>query len=272
MSLDEYRATNRDNWDSRVHIHYGSDTYGVERFVSDPDHLSDVVDFDRKNVGDVTGKSLLHLQCHIGTDTISWGRLGATVTGIDFSEKAIAAAQQLSADSGTPARFLVSELYETPGALPEKFDLVYTGVGAINWLPDIRGWADVVAQMLESGGTFYMREGHPLMWALDWDDPEQKLSVIYPYFEGEPNLFEEETTYAGEGVVTSPKTYDWNHGIGETLTALIDAGLRIDRVEEYEFCEWQAMEEMVLDADRHWRLPPGRPRIPLMWSVLATRV
>ncbi|MEX1038251.1 MAG: class I SAM-dependent methyltransferase [Acidimicrobiia bacterium] len=272
MSLDEHRATNRDNWDSRVDIHYGSETYGVERFVSDPDHLSDVVAFDRTKLGDVSGKSLLHLQCHIGTDTISWARLGAEVTGIDFSEKAVRAAQRLSESSATPARFLVSELYDTPEVLSETFDVVYTGVGAICWLPDVRGWASVVGTMLKPGGTFYMREGHPLMWSLDWDDPEKKLSLIYSYFEGEPNTFEEETTYAGAGVVDSPKTFDWNHGLGETLTALIDAGLRLDHIEEYDFCEWQAMEEMVLDEERHWRLPPSRPRIPLMWSVLATKI
>jgi SAM-dependent methyltransferase len=272
MALDEYRSVNRDNWDSRVDIHYRSETYGVERFIADPSHLSDVVAFDRTKLGDVSGKDLLHLQCHIGTDTISWARLGANVTGIDFSEKAIDAARKLSAESKTPARFIISELYETPETLSETFDIVYTGVGAINWLPDIRGWARVVSRMLRSGGTFYIRDGHPLMYSLDWDDPEKKLSLIYSYFEDEPNSFEDEATYAGEGVVTSPKTFDWNHGIGETLTALIDAGLRIDRVEEYEFCEWQATEEMVLDDDRHWRLPPGRPRIPLMWSILATKI
>jgi SAM-dependent methyltransferase len=272
MSLDEYRSVNRDNWDSRVDIHYRSETYGVEKFVENPDHLSDVVAFDRAKLGDVSGKQLLHLQCHIGTDTVSWARLGADVTGTDFSEKAIDAARKLSADSGTPARFLVSELYETPSIVNETFDVVYTGVGAINWLPDIRGWAQVVSRILVTGGTFYIREGHPLMWALDWEDPDNKLSLIYPYFEDEPIPFEAEATYAGEGVVASPKTFDWNHGIGETLTALIDGGLRIERVEEYEFCEWQGMEDMALDADGHWRLPPGRPRIPLMWSVLATKV
>ena len=271
MPLDEQRLTNRANWDSRVDIHFGSDDYGVHRFVTDPRHLSDVVAFDRDKLPDLTGRTLVHLQCHIGTDTISLARLGADVTGVDFSEKAIEAARRLARDSATPAEFVLSELYDAPETLGRTFDVVYTGVGAINWLPDIRGWARVVASLLEPGGRFYIREGHPVMWALDWDDTE-KLALEHNYFEGEPIMWEEETTYAGEGVVTSPRTYDWNHGMGETLTALIDAGLRIDRVEEYDFCEWQGIAQLERGPDGRYRLSDRPERLPLMWSVLATRV
>lgn len=272
MPLDEYRLANRDNWDSRVDIHYGSDEYGVERFRSDPGHLSDVVAFDKGKLGDVSGKRLLHLQCHIGTDTISWARLGAMVTGVDLSEKSVAASRRLSEEASTPARFVVSELYAAPDVLPEKFDIVYTGVGAICWLPDIAGWARVVASFLDPGGTFYMREGHPMMWAMDWEDPS-RLVVREPYFETEEPLAEvEEETYAGEGTVASPLNYGWNHGIGETLDALIRAGFRIERVEEYDFCEWQGLEQMVQGEDGRWRLPDRPELLPLMWSVLATRV
>ena len=271
MPLDEHRTANRANWDSRVDIHVGSDDYGIASFISDPSHLSGVVRYDMVKLGDVSGKRLLHLQCHIGTDTISWARLGATVTGSDLSEKSIEAARRLSDDSGTPGRFVVSELYDTPDVLDEKFDIVYTGVGAICWLPDIRGWAEVVAGFLEPGGTFYMREGHPMMWALDWEDPED-LRVTASYFETvEPESDEEQETYAGEGVVTSPLSYGWNHGIGETLDALIQSGLRIDRVEEYDECEWQGLPMMIMEKDGLWRLPDRRDRLPLMWSVLATK-
>lgn len=182
MPLDEQRRTNRDNWDSRVEIHYGSESYGIEKYIADPNHLSGVVTFDSSKLTDVSGKSLLHLQCHIGTDTLSWARLGAEVTGVDFSEKSLEAARRLSVDSQTPGRFVLSELYDSPRVLPETFDIVYTGVGAICWLPDIRGWAEVVAAFLKPGGVFYMREGHPIMWALDWED-EEKLSITHPYFE-----------------------------------------------------------------------------------------
>ena len=272
MPLDEYRIANRANWDSRVDIHYGSEEYGVVRFISDPGHLSGVVSRDKDKLGDVSGKTLLHLQCHIGTDTISWARLGAVVTGVDLSEKSIDAARRLSRDSGTPARFMVSELYDTPNVIDEKFGIVYTGVGAICWLPDIKAWAGVVASFLEPGGIFYMREGHPMMWAVDWEDPEE-LRVTLDYFETEePEADEEHDTYAGDGVVTSPMSYGWNHGIGETIDALIQAGLRIDRVEEHEECEWKGLAMMVEGADGLWRLPERPARLPLMWSVLATKV
>ncbi len=270
MPLDEYRIANRANWDSRVDIHYASDDYGIEHFVADPDHLSDVVTLEKERVGDVSGKSLIHLQCHIGTDTVSWARLGAEVTGIDLSEKSIEAARRLSADSGTPARFFVSELYDAPTVVPEKFDIVYTGAGAICWIPDIRGWADVVASFVNPGGRFSMLESHPMLWTLDWEDTE-KVSVIYPYFETvEPIAEIEEETYAGEGLVASPLNYSWNHGIGEILTALLDVGFRIDAVEEYDFCAWQGIDQMVLSDDGFWRLPKDTNRLAAMWSVTAT--
>jgi SAM-dependent methyltransferase len=271
VPLDRYRLANRANWDSRVDIHYGSDDYGVSRFIEDPSHLSGVVRYDSPKLGDVAGKRLIHLQCHIGTDTVSWARLGADVTGIDLSSKSIEAAQRLSHDSHTPARFVVSEFYETPSVVPETFDVVYTGVGAICWLPDIVRWARVVSQLLEPGGVFYMREGHPMMWSMDFEWNEG-LRVKYPYFETvEPDAEEEEETYAGVGTVSSPLSYAWNHGIGETIDALIRAGLRIDRVEEYQECEWQGLDQMVQGEDGMWRLAENSTHLPLMWSVLATK-
>jgi SAM-dependent methyltransferase len=272
MPLDRHREVNRANWDSRVDIHFSSEEYGVTRFQSDPNHLSDVVKFDRRNLGNIDGKSLVHLQCHIGTDTISLARLGAEVTGVDFSSKSIEAARKLSSMAGTSARFVESELYDTPEILSEKFDIVYTGVGAIGWLPDVAGWGRVVAGLLKPGGMFYIREAHPVLWALDYENSDDgRLCFKYPYFEGEPDEFDETETYAGDGVVTSPKTFGWNHGVGEILSALIDAGLRLDAIDEYDFCEWQGLDNMVEDETGAWRLPEGSPQIPLMWSIRATK-
>jgi SAM-dependent methyltransferase len=271
MPLDEYRLANRANWDSRVEIHFGSVGYGVDKFVSDPTHLSHEVSFDKDKLGAVEGKRLIHLQCHIGTDTISWARLGAEVTGVDLSEKSIAAAHELSRIAATPGRFFVSELYDSPTVVPEKFDIVYTGCGALCWLPDIEGWARVVASFLDPGGVFYMNESHPIMWALDWEDMD-RLSVTEPYFETvEPVAEVEEETYEGVGVVASPLNYSWNHGVGEILTALLNNGFRLDAIEEYDFCAWQGLNQMILGEDGYWRLPEGRNRLPLMWSVLATK-
>jgi SAM-dependent methyltransferase len=272
MPIDHHRETNRANWDARVDIHVGSDGYGIRRFIDDPEFVGEVVRFDATKLGNVDGRRLLHLQCHIGTDTIGWARLGAEVTGIDMSPRSIEAARSISENTGTLARFIVSELYDAPAALPETFDIVYTGVGAINWLPDIKGWAAVVASFLAPGGRFYMREGHPVLWALDIDRDDDLLVIDYPYFEtAEPQHSSEAFTYAGDGWVVSPDTYEWNHGMAETLQALINVGLRIDEVEEYEFLEWEAGPVNQLGDDGRYRLPERRERLPLMWSVLATK-
>jgi SAM-dependent methyltransferase len=272
MPLDQYREANRANWDSRVDSHYGSDIYGISRFVDDSNFVGEVVSFDKEKMPDLAGRKLIHLQCHIGTDTIGLARLGADVTGIDFSEKSIEAANRLSDECGTPGRFLVSELYDASEKVPEKFDVVYTGVGAICWLPDIQGWAKVVASFLDEGGFFYMREGHPVMWSLDDERDDDELVIKYPYFsQSEPLRFVEETTYAGDGALSSPVIYDWNHGMAEVLQALIDAGLRIDQVEEYDALEWEAGAVNVLGDDGMFRLANGRERLPVMWSVLATK-
>ncbi len=272
MPLDQYREANRANWDSRVDSHYGSDAYGIARFVDDPNFVGGVVSFDAKKMPDVSDKTLIHLQCHIGTDTLGWARLGAEVTGVDFSEKAIESARRLSYECGTPGRFVVAELYDAPTVLPEKFDIVYTGVGAICWLPDIRGWAEVVASFLEPGGLLYMREGHPIMWALDYERDDAELVIKYPYFrQTEPLGWSEENTYAGEGVLSSPNFYVWNHGMAEVLQALIDAGLRIDQIEEYDALEWEAGPANQKGEDGRYQIGGDTSCVPLMWSVLATK-
>jgi SAM-dependent methyltransferase len=241
-------------------------------FISDPARISDVVARDSRVLGDVAGRSLVHLQCHFGMDTLSWARLGATVTGVDFSEKAIAAARELSEQSGTPGRFVLSDVYDAAEHLGEQYDVVYTSVGAIGWLPDIARWARVVAALMKSGGTFYMREGHPMLWSLDWRDDGQLL-VVYPYFETIESVEEEvNTTYGGEGTLEHTTTHSWNHGIAETYTALTDAGLTITSLREHRELEWQGLPTMTRHEDGLWRLPEHqRDLVPLMWTITATK-
>ena len=272
MPLDEYLEANRANWDSRVESHYGSEMYGLDRFVDDPSFVGEVVSFDAERMPDLSGKRLIHLQCHIGADTLGLARLGAEVTGVDLSPKSIEAARRFSTECGTQGRFVVSELYDAPQVLPETFDVVYTGVGAICWLPDIQGWADVVSSFLEKGGFFYMRECHPIVWALDDERDDDLLVITHPYFEqSKPLEYSEDETYAGDGQLSSPVTYTWNHGMAEVLQALINAGLRIDKIEEYDSLEWPAGPINQLGKDGQFRLAAGRERLPLMWSVLATK-
>ena len=271
MDSSEYLSANKAHWDEAVDIHWGSAEYNVRRYIDDPEAISEVVEFDRTEIGEVAGKRLLHLQCHIGTDTLSWARLGASVTGIDFSPKAIEAARRLSRESGTPGRFIVAELYDSPSRLNEEFDVVYTGVGAICWLPDIDSWARVVSTFLKPGGTFHMREGHPMMWGLDWDE-ENLLSIVEPYFGGTgPIRYEEDTSYAGEGKMKNTVQYNFFQGLGEIVTALIDAGLRIELFREHQFCEWQGIPHLRKSEDGRWRLPDRPERLPLMFSVRAVK-
>ena len=280
MSLDHHARTNRDSWDARVAAHAASPDYAVEELVADPDRVSDVVAYDRPRMGDVTGRSLLHLQCHIGTDTVSWGKLGATVTGLDFSEPAVAVARDLASRCGLDdARFLVSTVDDAVAALDgERFDVVYTGIGAICWLPDIRRWAEVVASLLAPGGRLFMREGHPVLWALDDERDDDLLVLGLPYFEqDEPTRWDDDATYVDvpEGTsFTHNTSYDWNHGIGEVLTAVLDAGLVVERVEEHREVPWRPFDlcEPSPDHPGEWVLPAHRRELaPLTWTLVARR-
>src|SRR6478752_3769380 len=166
--MEDYRDVNRANWDDRVAAHAASPDYAVARFTDDPSFLSEVVSFDVPRLGDIAGLAAVHLQCHIGTDTVSLARLGARMTGLDFSAPALEQGRRLAAAVGVEVEFAESDLYGAPEALGrQRFDLVYTGIGAICWLPDIRRWARVVADLLRPGGRFFMREGHPILWAID---------------------------------------------------------------------------------------------------------
>lgn len=283
---EPYLDVNRASWDERVPIHVASQGYNREGFLRGEKLLCPV---ESAEVGDVAGKTLLHLQCHFGMDTLNWARLGASVTGIDFSEPAIEAANALSRDSGIPGRFLLGNVYDAPRLLDERFDIVYTGIGALNWLPDIRGWARVAAGFVKPGGFLYIYEGHPMLWSIDDERDDQQLVVAYPYFErDEPNAWDTGTTYVDGPPLSKTRTYEWNHGLGEIVTAIIDSGLRLEFLHEHRDVPWQALPWMepagggseasgelagVPYNSRHlWRLPEAqRDLVPLMYSLRASR-
>jgi SAM-dependent methyltransferase len=262
--VTSYLDLNRANWDDRAAAHAASPDYFTEEFIADPEFLSEVVRFDIPLLGDVRGLRGVHLQCHIGTDTLSLARLGATMTGLDFSGASLAEARRLSESAGTPVDFVESNVYDALDVLaPESFDLVFTGVGALCWLPEVRPWAQVVAALLVPGGRLFIREGHPMMWSLDEAHPEA-LAVEYPYFEREEALVEDDaSTYvATDAEFTQNITYSWNHGLGEIITALLDAGMELTGLVEHDSVPWEAlpgqMEQGELGewslADRPWRL------------------
>ncbi len=274
-----YIDDNRRNWDARAPLHAGATTgYQLDRYRQDPTRLSGVVEFDRRYLGDLSGKSLLHLQCHIGTDTLSLARLGAEVTGVDLSTESLRAARELFASVETTGRFVAAEVYDTAEALPgEVFDVVYTSVGALNWLPDISRWGRVVATMLAPGGTFYVRDGHPMAYTLGADlaeDPSDVFRVMYPYFETpEPLTTENDETYVDTNgaKVTQPRIHEWNHGLGEVFTALTSAGLVVTLFEEHRGLEWPMFPNSE-EIEGRWYLPQDqRDRCPMMFSMRATK-
>ena len=213
-------------------VHAGSRTYDLAGLAADPKRLSPVVAYDQPWLGDLSGLDVVHLQCHIGTDTISLARLGGRVTGVDFSPSALAVARELATAAGVDVRFVESELYSAVTAVEAQFDLVYTGVGALIWLPDIAGWARVVAALLRPGGRLYVRDGHPMLHTLYDGVDDDVLRVTLPYFEGHALRWFDEVTYTDGDPIASPEQYEWNHGIGEIVQAVIDAGLRVTALRE----------------------------------------
>ncbi len=257
---------NRAHWDERAPAHFASPDYAVGRFIEDPSHLSTVVRFDLPRLGDVTGVRGVHLQCHIGTDTISLARLGAQMTGLDFSAASLAQARELAARTHAEVGFVQADVYEAAKVLGAGgFDLVFTGIGALCWLPSVTRWAQVVSELLTTGGRLFIREGHPMLWSLADSRPDGLLVVDYPYFErDEPVIEEAEGTYVrSEAKFEHNLAHTWNHGLGELVTALLDAGMEITDLVEHDSVPWEAlpgqMEQIELGEwrlrDRPWRLP-----------------
>ena len=269
-------ADNRTLWDAWTAIHTKGEFYDVQRFRDDPNDVR-IEPWERQEVGDVTGKTLLHVQCHFGLDTLSWARLGAShVTGVDFSEPAIAFANELATETGLSDRstFIVSNVYDLPGPLEdETFDVVYTGRGALGWLPDLGPWARSVASFVKPGGIFYIHEGHPILWAVDEDQTAPNpIGLAYDYWGGETLSFPVEGSYADpSATVDAEVEHGWNHSLGEIVTELASNGLRIELLDEKRVLDWPA-PFLVEQADGHFGFPPEQPgSIPLMYSLRARK-
>jgi SAM-dependent methyltransferase len=246
LRMADYISINKTMWNERAPAHAASVGYGFDRFIDDPAHLSGVVRFDRPWLGDLTDQCGAHLQCHIGTDTVSLARLGARMTGLDFSPVAVLG--------------------------PAAFDFVYTGVGALCWLPDVSRWARVVADLLRPGGRLFIREGHPMLWALDGQS--DALTLRYPYFEhAEPVVTDESGTYVQTDVVfTHRVSHCWNHGLGEIITAVLDAGMRLTALVEHCSVPWEAFPgHMVVDDVGEWRLDTAPDRLAGSYTMQAIK-
>jgi SAM-dependent methyltransferase len=271
--MDEYFRTNREMWDELVSVHVktrGPLGYNVDEFRRGGTALHPI---EVEEVGDVAGKDLLHMQCHFGLDTLSWARLGARVTGVDFSEAGIAAARALAAELRIPARFVLSNVYDLPRNLTDDFDIVYTSYGVLNWLPDLPAWARVIAHFLRPGGFVYLLEAHPFSNVFAWDKERTERVVTRPYFAGpEPERVEEDGSYADPTAHLEHRvSYEWSHTVAGIVDAFLRAGLRIDSLHEFPFCAWECLPRMVKGNDGYFHLPEGEGFLPLTMSVKATK-
>ena len=264
--LNEQLQVNRTNWNERTPVHAASAFYDIEGFKAGRMTLHDV---ELREMGDVSGKSLLHLQCHFGLDTMSWARLGAKATGIDLSDAAIDLARSLSQELKLDTRFIRSNIYDLPDVLDEQFDIVFTSYGVLCWLPDLDKWASVVANHLKPGGMFYIIDGHPAMNVFE-ESNAGELRPTYPYFHKQFLWEGGEPSYAGSGIIESP-VYEWHHSLGEIVTALIDAGLRIEFLHEFAFSTYRAYPMMTKCDDGLWRFPERNDSFPQLFSIKATK-
>jgi SAM-dependent methyltransferase len=270
--VDDATRSNLELWEEWTDLHVASEFYDVDSFIRGTRPIR-ISPRELEAIGEVRGKDLLHLQCHFGMDTLSFARLGARVTGADFSPKAIAAARKLASDCGLEANFVCSDLYALPDQLQGDFDIVYTSRGVIWWLRDIQGWGRVVAHFLRPGGVFYITEMHPFLLVFDDDDGVTDLRVRYPYStHGRPLSFPTSGSYADRSAKLKTQVeYGWSHGLGEIVTSLADAGLRIERLSEEHSIPWPR-PYLVQVAERDYRLPGDlEGTVPLMFSLRASK-
>ncbi|MDR1513405.1 MAG: methyltransferase domain-containing protein [Propionibacteriaceae bacterium] len=279
-TTDEALAENLAGWDERARLHVAS--YDAESFADDPQRIELVVAASARLMGphlpggSVSGLDVVHLQCHIGTDSISLARLGADVTGVDFSGEAVAIATALAGRAGLAhkARFAQARVEDAPDALDGKqFDVVYTSVGVLRWLPDLSQWADAVGALLKPGGLFFILEDHPMLDALDWDEGQGRFVTARAYFhQVEPETWDDGQDYSSPVPLRNKRSHEWAHHLSETITALLEAGLRIEALQEHQTMYWQANDALTpTGVPGEWALRDNPERVPLMFSIAARK-
>ena len=236
----DYFKVNRDTWNQKVGIHATSDFYNMDGFLKGESSLNT---YEIEALGDVNGKTVLHLQCHFGQDTLSLARMGAICTGVDLSDEGIALAQKLNKQLGLDATFVRCNVLDTSEYVKEQFDIVFTSYGTIGWLPDLKPWGKMIAERLASGGTFYMVEFHPLVWMFDYTSGKAELR--YGYNQQEAIYEEYEGTYADQNASMISKEYGWNHGLGDVISALTEQGLIVEYVREHDESPYNVLPDLI---------------------------
>lgn len=260
----EYFNANRDLWNQRTIVHKDSAFYDLEGFKAGATVLTPI---ELNELGNVSGKKMLHLQCHFGMDSLNWARLGAKVTGADLSDEAIKEARVLNEELKLDAQFVCCNVYDLKEHLDEKFDIVFTSYGVVGWLPDLDRWADIVAHFLKPGGLFYIAEFHPVVWMFDDDFTHIK----YYYDNRELIVTENQGTYTDREADIKGKEYSWNHSLSEVLNALIRAGLELKSMNEHMFSPYPCFRNMVESSPRQWHIKGMEGKIPMVYSISAVK-
>jgi SAM-dependent methyltransferase len=267
-----YFETNRANWNERADIHFKDDSgfYGIDRLIAGENLLTPI---ERSELPSLLGKRVAHFQCHIGTDTLSLKRLGAAeVVGLDFSSRALKHARSLTIDTGLEARFVEGSVYDAPALIGDGYDLAYTTWGTIVWLDDLEAWARAISGVLKPGGRFYFADSHPFLQILDHEPDSMRPLFDYETPPDDPVSSDVEVTYnLSEEKLSNTRIHEWLHSVSRVLNCLIGAGLTIDFVHEHYELPWMFFENMVPASPPMFRFPEGHPRLPLAWSILATK-
>lgn len=264
MSAINYIEINKASWNKRTEVHFDSDFYDNESFIKGKNSLNSI---ELDLLGNIEGKSVLHLQCHFGQDTISLARLGANVVGVDLSDKAIEKANELNRGEGTNSKFICCDVYDLPNYLNDQFDIVFTSYGTIGWLPEINKWGSIVAQFLKPKGKFVIAEFHPVVWMFNDDF----TAIKYPYLNSEPIIEVEEGTYAKKDADISYECVSWNHGLGEVINSLISNGLSIHRLNEYDYSPYDCFKGTTEFEEGKYRIEKLGDKIPMVYAIEATK-
>jgi ubiquinone/menaquinone biosynthesis C-methylase UbiE len=265
MNLEQnYLEVNRQSWNKKTEAHIKSKFYDLDGFLKGKTSLNEI---ELNLLGNIKGKTILHLQCHFGQDTISLSRLGAEVTGIDLSDKAIKAAKQIAIDTNSNAKFICCDLYDLPSHLNEKFDIVFTSYGTIGWLPDLDKWAEIISRFLKPNGQFVFVEFHPVVWMFD----ENFDKIGYRYFNSGAIIETQSGTYADREADITQSYVMWNHGLSEVLNSLINKGLEINSFEEFDYSPYNCFSRTVEFEPKRFRIEHLGNKIPMVYSIKATR-
>ena len=264
ISEKNYLQINKESWNKRAEIHYDSDFYDNKSFLEGRNSLNSI---ELKLFPELKGKSVLHLQCHFGQDTISLSRMGAEAVGVDLSDTSIDLANKLAKETSSSTKFICCDIYDLPNHLDQQFDVVFTSYGTIGWLPDIDKWAAIVSKYLKPGGKFVFAEFHPVVWMFDDDFKEIK----YRYFKDNAIIDESEGTYTENSGDTSQDYVSWNHGLAEVVTALIKSGLEIKKLQEYDYSPYNCFSHTEEFEKNKFRIKHLKNSLPMVYSIVAEK-